>query len=588
MNTKETNNKPARLPNEYLLAWIFCIGSLFLTFRPPATWSEIFFLASLKRMPVTIAHEGPEFHLLLPDENIILRKSPYLPEWAVAFFDYSSSVLNRIYPALAESLTGGSALAASRITAVCLALCAAGLFYCRRKKSLPQESSFCAPVAPDFLLFMALPLFVRWGALEQLCVLVALVSFTFLAPAESRLRVDHRTEKLSALLFSLSMAAACSRTWSFSLICASVLWLLIESGRKLRLHRILLFSAAAVAVFVFLFLVPASFESLVSHWTQRWLYLNEPRYLPDMWIGDGLLWKLTAGLIGVLSARRLALKIPRQKFSGTSVFPDALALTSALHIALYQTVPVCADVLLLALVFFSTAKPELRVAENHDRLTRLLHRTVALLPALYLSGIVLALIVGGLLILSPATRLVPELQSAVDGFVLAVDGNRILSATLFVLAAAGPAIHLVAIAKSRSQQKVPSGRESLRSRSLLMHTGLLTIAAALLCATELRSSFVWDQLQRTLNAVPQGAQIFYLPKHEPLIAILPRKPLHMRLVTLSEGSTFLFNQGPSAVLVPSALSEVCRAAQWKVEFKNGIFALCDTGQGTIQHLLPLN
>jgi hypothetical protein len=593
MNRNKTLSLPAGFVNERLLGCFFSICALFLLFRPPATWSEIFFLASLKKKPVTIAHNGPEFNLLLPDDNLILHKSPYLPEWTVSIFESLSRVAANLVPDAAQSLTGGSDLMASRVIALLPAICAALLFRNRRKEhqhctETQNSGVFLSERTANFILILSLPVFVRWGAIEQLCVLLALTALTALPPVKSKLRADHRSEFQFALLFAFALSAACSRTWSYSLLSAAALWLCLKPAKIHRLKRIIFFTAGSVSMFGLLFLIPSGLESFVSHLTQRWLYLNEPRYLPDQWLADGLLWKTVAGFIAALSLRKLIASAASKNLQSSPLFAHLLPFCAALHICFIQTVPVAADTLLLILICIHSLRSPPFTEAPDGRFARLCVRFAAALPVFYLTAVAGAAAIAVILILIPVTRVVPDLQAAAEGLLTVARQSEVLTTTLLVLTAATLIFFVLTRRQAGKTDKENEVRNQIPITFGFANLCLLSAAAALLSATELRSVFIWDELRRTLDARPEGAQIFYLPKMEPLIRILPQRPHHMRMATVFEGGAFLFNERRSVLLIPTGVSEVCHAAEWNVEVKNGIFALCDTGQGTILHLLPLN
>jgi hypothetical protein len=252
---------------------------------------------------------------------------------------------------------------------------------------------------------------------------------------------------------------------------------------------------------------------------------------------------------------------------------------------------VSADILLLTLIYLFGPRSDSLPANVQGRprsLLQTLTRVSAALPALYLVVVGLACLVAFVLMLTPATRILPDLQATADGIVLLAIENKFLTITFALLGTLTLLFFVFMRAFDQKSEHSKAERVRRSSRSEWAKAGLISAAALALCVSELRSAFVWQHLKKTLDGRPDGAQIFYLPKMEPLIRILPQKPHHMRMVTVFEGGTFLVNQNHSVLLVPTAVSEVCHAAQWNVDAKNGIFALCDTGQGTISHLLPLN
>jgi hypothetical protein len=266
-------------------------------------------------------------------------------------------------------------------------------------------------------------------------------------------------------------------------------WLLLESRKTLRLKRILVLCTSAVAVFVFLFLVPSTFESLVSHWTQRWLYLNEPRYLPDQWLGDGMIWKTVSGFIAVLSARRLILRLAINKTRNAALFPEILSLTAALHIGLVQTVPVSADILLLTLIYLLGTRPDSLPANVQGRpksLVQTLTRLSAALPALYLVVVGLACLVAFVLMLTPATRILPDLQATADGIVLLAIENKFLTITFALLGTLTLLFFVFMRAFGQKSEHSKAERVRRSSRSEWAKAGLISAAALALCVSELR------------------------------------------------------------------------------------------------------
>jgi len=576
--------------NGRLVGWVFCISTLFLLFRPPATWNEVFFLSSLNQRPLTIAVEGPESHFLLPSDGLVLHKSPYLPEWFLSFFTSFAHRLQKFAPQLSESLIGGSELLATRVSALMLAFIAGLLiFLAHRKSSREHGSKFKLNNTDDsnsasqnkvfavHILILSLPVFVRWGAIEQILIMCTLSALTLLPPVTSKLRTDHTKTFWMLALCALALAVACSRTWTYSLAAASLLWLCFHKHRLLHFKRFVGTSLATSMLFSLLFLSTASYESFISHLTQRWLYLSDPRYLGGQWIGDNLLWMCAAGFIAILSLRQIVFILLQPNEHRIHLFAYLLALCGGIHLSLVQTMPIVADVLMLVLIFAATPNSNVPTQVASGFFKRISLGFIRALPLIYVLALLIALVIGSLLILSPASRLVPALKATVEGTRIVATNHPVLLTFSLLLAIA--ALMLVRVTRAGAFPLFKHVAQPLR---------IVVVFALLLCFTELRSFFVWDQLRFALASIPQGTQIFYLPKLEPLIHLLPERPHHIRMVTVLEASGFLINERRSMLLIPSGVSEVCRAAQWNIELNHGIFSVCDTGQGTIMHLLPLN
>lgn len=294
-------------------------------------------------------------------------------------------------------------------------------------------------------------------------------------------------------------------------------------------------------------------------------------------MGDNLLWRSSAGFIAFLSLRKIVFALLQPIEHRTQLFPSLVALCTGIHLSHVQTLPIAADVLMLTLIYVATPHPDIPTSVSSGFIERLSLGFIRALPLIYVLALLMAVGIATLLMLSPATRLVPALKATAEGTRVVATHHPVLLTITLILATTALTLATVTHSGALPLYKCATRRLSL-----------VAVFALLLCLTELRSFFVWDQLRFALASISQGTQIFYLPKLEPLIHLLPQRPHHMRMVTVLEGGRFLSNERRSMLLIPSGASEVCRAAQWNIELNHGIFSVCDTGQGTIMHLLPLN
>lgn len=489
-------------------------------------------------------------------------------------------------PSTFDDWVGQSELVAHRLIGFCLALVAFALLR-TRSENLPIQLSDGESSASKrsnygltltaLPLFLLLLLFVRWGATEQLFVLISVAALRRVPSLDTKLNREKFRVSQWLIVSSAALACASSRTWSYPMLATALFWSSMQSERVSAFKRTLFIVCSAIAFFTFLFLTRSSFESMVSHFTQRWIYLNEPRYLSAGWLGPALLWNCVAGLVALSALQPFIHHLLTRKFSGPDFFVSTFTLFSALNVAMVQKNPQAVDVALLILIFFGHARQKITADETNSKvihtLLKLLRGLVASCYALGLTALLIALV----LLVSPATRMVPPLEAIVRGSNLVASEHPWLTALTCALALF-TLFEAFVFAQRKNATNSPA-----ESRIFVA-----SLAATLFFATELRAFFLWDQFRTTLLSVAAHHQLLFLPKLEPLILLYPQTHQNRRMVTLFEGEIVLRNQPRSKLLIPSDVSEVCQAARWNIEVTHGIFSVCNAGDGTILHLLPLN
>lgn len=431
---------------------------------------------------------------------------------------------------------------------------------------------------PALVLTVAL-LLTRWGGLEQLFVLVGIASLNMAPGVDAKLDSEQRRAFLYLSIFAIALALANSRTWTYSLLPTALAWSCLQKSKMANLRRIVLASSMAVLIFILLFLSNASFETLVSHLTQRWLYVNEPRYAALPWSGPDLVLKIISFTLLLVASRCTVHLIPvaRQhspEQDNKKLFAALLVIFSGLHLLLYQKNILMADVALLGTLTFISAQGNQSGQETIAARRPQATKSIDALLKIGFLVIGFSCLAGVTLILSPATSVVKDLAATFAG-VLMVCKKHVLLTSLTLLAAA--AALLVGVFKSPASDLMPKRQNAM-----------LLALLAMIGATELRSFFLWEQLGWALDRIPERSQLLYLPKLEPMVRLMPRVTDKNKLVVLFEGASFMENEPQSMLLVPSSASELCRAANWNIDSEYGIFTLCDAGQGTLLHLLPLN
>ncbi|MEN9810318.1 MAG: hypothetical protein RLZZ488_1885 [Pseudomonadota bacterium] len=416
-------------------------------------------------------------------------------------------------------------------------------------------------------------LFVRWGAAEQLFILIGLASIARTAPATSKLDKD-RNQTLRWLAVGASaLACAHSRTWIYSIAPATLVWILLQPFKAQLVKQTAFAVSVFAAIFIFLFMTNGSYETLVGHLTQRWLHLNEPRYISVVWQGAVLPWKVLSLWLGLVNLRRFAASVALPVKSRDS-FTQMLIVSAAAQLCYFQKTPAAADVLLLALMtVYQTPQAKTQ--------TKTLFLSLAnSLLWVFATGLLSALIIGIILLLSPTTRAVPDLAATVYGL------ERLWKSFPFLCLTT---VFLTMIGAYFFYGSLRCGNTGNKSRAAkFAHFALCSVVAFLYFANELRGRFIWHALESSITTLPRQTQLFYLPKLEPLIRLLPQTPHRKRMAGIYQGESVMQEEQRSILLIPVEVSEVCQSAGWNVETTHGIFALCDTGQGTISHLLPMN
>ena len=496
----------------------------------------------------------------LTNLELLFHKSAYVPPWFSGFFSKTASALHEFAGGRFASFIGQDELVVYRLACSSLAM----IVWALLRKRLTNAATFALPV---------LLVFVRWGAIEQLFILIALAALNNAPGVSAKLDSDQLKARSNLFLFALALAFANSRTWTYSLLPAALLWTLLQKQRWANFLRIIKTSFLTTLIFIVVFLCNDSFESLVSHITQRWLYVNEPRYSPLPWSGPEQILKAIALSLVLYLCRCLARMQPAPQ-NNKRLFTAILALAAGLHLVLYQKNILVADIaLLMALTLSSVSGNLVSTDERHGVRQKLSTLFDALIKFTGIAWI-LCCVSAVTLAFAPDTHVVPALSATASGMLLVAAQHPLLSSSTAVAAAF--AIYLGIIKTLRHERSTRP--------NIVMLLGLLT----LLGSTELRSFFLWEQLRSALEKVPTQSQLLYLPRLEPLLVLMPELPQKNRLVTLFEGGSFMENEPSSMLLVPSSASEVCRAANWNIDSEYGIFTLCDAGQGTLLHLLPLN
>jgi hypothetical protein len=569
------------------LGFFVVLFAFFIFLRPPVTWSEIYFLASLKTRPLSLETTSAELFPSLSNPDLVLHKAAYFPAWFSGIFSKIALSLRQLTGGRFEDLIGQNELVVYRLACISLAMIAFILI--RKKLTSRQNQATCTssvgmsnqawlPFHPAIALGLTL-IFVRWGAIEQLLILVALAALSGLTAVNAKLNSDHAKTRLNLAIFATALAFANSRTWTYSLLPAALVWTLLQKHQWANLLRIINISILTILIFVVAFLSNSNFEALVSHLTQRWLYLNEPRYSPLPWTGpEQILRAISFTLIlcacRILPGLQSAAKAHNDPHRSKRFFSAILTIIAGLHIVFYQKNILAADVVLLLTLVLSafSANPD-----NSTQLSKGRLKFVSLIDVLIkltVQAWALLCVIAIALILWPGINVVRALSATASGMTLVIHQHPLL---------AGLVLAAVAIAFFMSRVKSLFPVLAPRRSAVLLFALL-----ALLGATELRSYFLWEQLRSALGKVPHHSQLLYLPKLEPLVALMPELPQKNRLVTLFEGGSFMRNEPHSMLLVPSSASEVCRAATWNIDSEYGMFTLCDAGQGTLLHLLPLN
>lgn len=573
MSEANTKKNPHRLAWQRFSGLLLIVGACLMLFRPPVTWNEIFQLASLKRTGVTIDLSETAAQHSTTQTTLVLQKPIYSAEWFDSLVRTLSDSLQGLAPSLWPSIIGQSDSVALRLFCLLLAMTAFLIFNMRpanqsRAPDLQRVTLQTAVIIPLLLLF------VRWGAAEQLFVLIALAALARTAPAASKLNVDRNRSLCWLTVTAGAMACANSRTWIYSLAPAILLWIALQPTKSQLIKQTLFASGVFAAAFLGLFMTDGSFETLVSHLTHRWLHLNEPRYLSLAWPGAVLPWKILCAWLGLLNLRRLASASATQSITSRDHFSQLLIISATVQLCHFQKTPAASDVLLLILMTVHQT-PQVR----HQTKTLFLNLANSLLWV-FAVGLACALLISIILLLSPTTRTVPDLAATALGFERLWKSfpTLCLSTLFFTLTAA---YLLFGAVRSRA-----TGDNTRATH--LGHFALCSLVAFLYCASELRSRFIWHALKSSIATIPQQTQLFYLPQLEPLIQLMPQTPHRKRMAGIYQGESVLQEEQRSILLIPVEVSEVCQSAGWNVETTHGIFALCDTGQGEISHLLPMN
>lgn len=505
--------------------------------------------------------------------TLALQKPPYSAEWLDSLLMSISNMLHSLSHSFWSANIGQTDSAAHRLLGLILAT--AAFLILRTKNAARFRLSHHGPFSlQTAVLISLLLLMVRWGATEQLFVLIALASLACTAPASSKLDSDRRQTLRWLAVSALALACANSRTWIYSLVPATFFWILLQP-RKAQLFKQASFTLALfTAAFIGLFMTLGSFETFVGHLTQRWLHLNEPRYLSVVWQGAVLPWKVMCLWMALLNLRRLAAAAAGKLLTSRESFAQLLIVSAAAQLCYFQKTPAAADVLFLGLLTASQT-PRLKMQSK----TLFVNLASTLLWA-FIAGIACTIIISSILLLSPTTRTVPDLAATIAGMERLWKNFPALCLSALFLALSVAYFLFGALRGARAGNS--------RRAASFGHFALCSAVAFLYCASELRSRFIWDALNSSIATLPRQTQLFYLPKLEPLIQLLPQTPHRKRMAGIYQGESVLQEEQRSMLLIPVEVSEVCQSAGWNVETTHGIFALCDTGQGAIFHLLPMN
>lgn len=552
------------------------------------TWSEIFFLASLKRIPLTNAFPvvGTDWQTL--DGELLFHKAPYNSPWLTSLNSWLATAIENWNERAINALIGESGLVAHRLmgmaTAMLTFVCMFPLLTVATSRIQPQQNPPIAPqqqvlsplrFAPATAAFF-LVLFVRLGGVEQLFFaagLALVAQMKTVSSLDSKIRFELR-QCILTVLAAAAFACTNSRGWIYPLAISAGVWSTLHTHARAATLRSIIVAGLTVCIFSALFLGLSDVQAFVSHLTQRWLYLNEPRYLAIQWPGSSLVWSALAIWFALMCLPSLMDWSLNARRSVPPPFVDLLCLSAAINFAYFQKTPQTVDLILLGGIFFSVRRQSTNPAQTLSGWKKHLKRAIQTLPLIYALGLLLGLMLGLAVMFLPETHIVPALRAVLNSAQLLLSEHTILCFVCGGLFLA--AVYL-------SMRSLPSVNETRSPQSAFLISGTF-----LLCASEIRSAYIWTHLKQTLTAAPVDAQILYLPRLEPLVQLLPPTEQKKRMVTIFEGESMMYNQPRSMLLVSSEASEVCRSASWNIQSNRGIFSLCDVGQGTLVHLFPLN
>jgi hypothetical protein len=560
--------------------------------QPPVTWNEIFTLATFKRIPVGLATSNAENNLILTSPEIFLHKAPYLQSWQIGLVEHTASFLKTFTQGFFSQTIGGDELVAHRFLGFLLACC---VFVTGRRAPFIIQSQHSSLAWAAFLMLL-----VRWGSNEQLFILLflSLACFLFTSSTQHE-RVQTSNHRLLqcflVFLMSLALVASNSRTWIYSLIPAVFVYSITHPNRKMLWTKSVTLLSLSILFFLALFLSASSYESLISHLTQRWIYLNEPRYLSIDWAGSKLFLRIVALWIAILSMRRWIIRFFGSQVSSSpsAMFLKCLCWVAGLHISLYQKSPLAADLLLLSFLFFidvkfaSSTEEVSSFTRNQRMMNAFLNHLVHLFTiALALGGVLLA----GSIFIHPlihsfapisTLQLMPVWAASTQGI------RQICLQHPFLSLLSGGGVVLLARAALKHWLLNPSLDPSLLWPTFKRDS--LVAVATLMSLTELRSHFIWGHLNQTLQSVPSPQTLLlYLPNMEPLLLLHPLNDFKGRRVTFFAGESYLHVDKPSLLLVQADSFDACESAGWPMEARYGLFGLCNSGQGSIPHLYPMD
>ena len=572
--------------------------------RAPVTWNEIFFIASLKKLPDTAALTSGLAEKFLHDNKIILSQALHNPPWLLSSTTWLAHQLNHLCQEQCFALIGQAELLAERMSCVIIAILIGIIWSALRKRDElfgnPFQPRLVQRAKPEHIVLFLFVL-CRSGALEQLFFVLAVLLLGFLPNQQTKLNSDHRRAFFAMLGAGIALILSGTRTWIPALFIASFVACLRAEKNKSFWRWFLSLSLLVAAGYSVAFIYQTSYQAFVHHLNQRWFNRIGLASIRSGWAGSSLLWRVIALGFALTALRHFAQQVKHATHAGSSraiqlaesyqrePFFVFLTASAGFWIAIRQSTPLFEDLCLLAAVFFlapkrycpagfSNAEHATEKIFAKQNLTRFFATWTWRLYTLACAGVI---VFAALLIISPATEILPELKSwlsALKEFILA----RWLDILTFV---AATGILLFAnryLSRGKSEQT--------QTTQILPAISRLSIFlfALFIGVSEIRARILWEHLKLTVDRVAAETTLLYLPPMDPFLQLSGyTKNKNMVVVdrTLNEtrpqGRTF-------ALLLPTHVSEVCQAMHWKIEANHGIFTLCSMNQDSLWKLLPLN